>query len=949
MKYLYLLLVLTALMYSPRQAYGQAYTIKGKVTDTLNGKDLTYSSITLIHAADSIMETFTRSREDGRFTLNTTTEGKYIVMISFPSFADYIDIVTLDKEHPSVDMGTIPMVSKSHLLSEFVLKQQIGAIKIKGDTIEYMADSFKVKDNATVEELLKKLPGLQVNKNGEVVAQGEKVQKILVDGEEFFTDDPAVVTKSLQAKTVEKVQVFDKKSEQTQFTGIDDGTREKTINLQLKDNMKKGFFGKVVAGGGTDGYFEEQGMINAFKGKRKISAFGIMANTGKIGLGWQDKDKFGGDGGRNIEMSDGGDVITIISGGADDFESWRGTYDGQGQPTAWTGGLHYSNKWNQDALHFSSNYRYAKQNIETAGNTLMQINAHDSIRGDYQYYTDEIKNSFSSGQRNRVDGLFEWKPDSNTTIKLTANAGYSDTRSYTKYNSESFFDLPGVDSVKAVFGRNERTITSDAVSETMNASLAYRRKFAKAGRTISLTADEKYKESTSSGEFFSILATEAVSQVDTTFLDKKNNSSNFQVTGNASYTEPLSKKLFVELNYGLTVNNSYSKRLSFNHTLPVEDPNYLRMDYSSDYDFNVLTNKAGANLRYVLKKYNASIGGSVASTNFKQTNNFTGVAATRSYNNFFPRASFVYRPAQQTTFSINYNGFTVQPTIEQIQPLKDITDPVNTVVGNENLKQEFNHSINVRYNDYKILTSVYTYGGAGMTFAKDDISRSERFDSLRRIYQYVNVNGNYSGWAYGGYGWTIKKLDLRVGFNGNINTSRYITYVGDKKNINNNNGYSLSLNFNYDKEKKLNIMYRPSITYNSNNSSIAAASTDYFSYNNTLEASFQLPWKLEIGTDIDWDVRQRIAQFDRNNNAFLWNAYVSKKLLKNDQLEVRAAAFDILNQNIGYSRFGNNGNVTEQNYNVIQRYGMLSLIWNFTKSPLGAPQESGGSQMRFRR
>src|SRR5690606_31616646 len=170
--------------------------------------------------------------------------------------------------------GTIPMISKTHLLNEFVLKVQRGAIKIKGDTTEYMADSFFVKDGANVEDLLKKLPGIQVDRNGQITAQGEKVEKILVDGEEFFSDDPAVVTKSLQSKAIEKVQIFNKKSDQAEFTGVDDGITQKTINLLLKEDRKKGYFGKLVAGGGNNGFFEGQAMFNAFKGKRKISAFG---------------------------------------------------------------------------------------------------------------------------------------------------------------------------------------------------------------------------------------------------------------------------------------------------------------------------------------------------------------------------------------------------------------------------------------------------------------------------------------------------------------------------------------------------------------------------------------------------------------------------------------------------------------------------------------------------
>ncbi|MBS1688857.1 MAG: carboxypeptidase regulatory-like domain-containing protein, partial [Bacteroidetes bacterium] len=287
MKHLFILFLLG----SSYLCTGQSYTIKGSISDTLNSTHLPNASVTLLRASDSIMETFTRTDDNGAFELHPDTAGRFLIMITFPGFADYVDIVKIKDDH-TLELGDIPMISRSHLLKEVVFSQQIAAIKVKGDTTEYMADSFKVKDNATVEELLKRLPGIQVDKDGKIVAQGEKIEKILVDGEEFFSDDPAVVIKGLQAKTVEKVQVYDKKSDQAEFTGIDDGQKTKTLNLELKDDMKKGYFGKIDAGGGTDGYFEDQAMINAFKGKRQLSAFGIMSNTGRVGLGWADRDKF---------------------------------------------------------------------------------------------------------------------------------------------------------------------------------------------------------------------------------------------------------------------------------------------------------------------------------------------------------------------------------------------------------------------------------------------------------------------------------------------------------------------------------------------------------------------------------------------------------------------------------------------------------------------------------
>ena len=226
-------LFLFAFLLAMQNSFAQKKSITGKVIDTFNNETLEYATISVLRASDSILLGFTRTNKDGIFSLNVPEEKKYLVLITCPGFADYTDQVSSSAD-PTLSLGQIVLYTREKLLSEFVIRQKRGSIIIKGDTTEYIADSFKVDANANVESLLKKLPGLQVDKNGQVTAQGEKVQKILVDGEEFFSDDPAVVNRSLQAKTVDKVQIFDKKSENAEFTGIDDGERTKTINLKLK-------------------------------------------------------------------------------------------------------------------------------------------------------------------------------------------------------------------------------------------------------------------------------------------------------------------------------------------------------------------------------------------------------------------------------------------------------------------------------------------------------------------------------------------------------------------------------------------------------------------------------------------------------------------------------------------------------------------------------------------
>jgi hypothetical protein len=323
-------------------------------------------------------------------------------------------------------------------------------------------------------------------------------------------------------------------------------------------------------------------------------------------------------------------------------------------------------------------------------------------------------------------------------------------------------------------------------------------------------------------------------------------------------------------------------------------------------------------------------------------------ALNYNFTNFFPRANFTYKISKQSKISVNYNGSTRQPTLQQIQPLRDNTDPMNIAVGNPDITQEFNHSFSAQANDYRALSGRYLWANGGISFVKDDISRSEKINSIgAREYQYVNVNGNYNAWGYIGYGFRIQKWNLRMGVNGNTNTNHVNNIVNGVKNITDNNSYTGGIDFDYEGEKeKFEISLNPRVTYNDNRSTISTLTASYWTTTTELEMSWELPMKFEIGSDINWYIRQKTVVFDGNNNVFKWNAYVSKKFAKNDQLELRAYVNDILNQNIGFNRFAQNNYVTENNYNTIKRYGMLSLTWNFTKSGIGpAPQDAPVNKM----
>lgn len=913
--------------------YAQSYSIKGKVTDTLNKNPLPYAAVTLIHAKDSILETFTRTAEDGSFTLHPTQPGAYILMTTFPSFVDFVQKVDVDK--PETDLGQIPMISRTNLLKEVIIKREMAAIKIKGDTTEYVADSFNVKEGANVEDLLKKLPGIQVDKNGQITAQGETVQKILVDGEEFFSDDPAVVTKGLQANAVDKVQVFDKKSDQAEFTGVDDGQRTKTINLKLKADRKKGYFGKVDAGGGTDGYFQNQAMFNAFKGNRQLSIFGIASNTDKVGLGWNDRSKYSS--GNNTEVSDDGNIYTFFNSN-DEFDSWDGTYNGQGLPKVWTVGLHYANKWNEDKQHLAGNYRYALENIDIGDNTTTQY-----ILPDSQYISKQQKYQFSKVERHNIDGSYEWKLDSSSSLKLTLDANSKKIETKSVYNTDV---LAGND---VLTNHNGRDMTSDLTTQNINADLLYRKKFAKAGRTISIDVKENYNTKDGNGilksttDFY-----DSVGQAtDESFINQKkiDKANMLAFQAKATYTEPLSKALNLQLDYGVNVNNSSASNYSYN-PLPGTD-NYNQIDslYSSNYTFNVLSNTGGASLKYNNKKITASVGTDVTNTHYSQTDHFM-LDTTYHYNylNFFPNASFTYKISRQTSLHISYYGQTHQPTIDQIQPLRQNTDPLNITIGNPNLKQELNNSVNAYYRNYKVLTNRYIWAGMYFNVTNNDISTAQFIDSGIRRMQYINVNGDYTGSAYGGYSFKLQKLGMYLGINANIGMNHINSYINNVKNTSDNNSYTLRFTANYAKDKKFSIDFDPSITYNDNRATVSTYTTSFWTSENTLSGSVELPLKFQIGSDINWYLRQQTAIFTDNNNVLRWNAYVSKKFLKNGQLELKAAVYDILNQNIGFTRTADNNVITQDNYNTIRRYGMMSLIWNFSKTPAGQQQANSDDE-----
>jgi Outer membrane protein beta-barrel family/Carboxypeptidase regulatory-like domain len=930
-----LTVLLTFFLLVALSAFAQQSTagakVSGIVSDTTEKKQLTNASVLLLRPADSILIRHTRSDASGRFQLNNVPKGHYLLLVTFPYYADYVDEIDAPDSGGILKLPPVPMVLKSKLLETVVVNGSRGAVRIKGDTTEFNADSFRTEAGASVEDLLKKLPGIQVDRNGKITAQGETVKKVLVDGEEFFGDDPTLVTQNLHADMVDKVQVYDKKSDQATFTGIDDGQREKTINLKLKNGKKNGYFGRVTASAGTDGYYDEQLMANYFKNKEKLSAYGILSNTGKTGLNWSERDNYGQSvfGTADVDQSTG---FISIQGNNDDLDTWSGRYEGQGFPSVMTGGLHFNNKWLDDAQSLNMNYKYIDLKVNGSSTTNSE-----TILPDTLFYNNQRQTFRNQIIRHSVDGIYEWKFDSTTSLKIMADGGTDHKTTFEQYASQYLA------SDSSLVNDNNRTTSTSGDKHVVNSNILFRKKLGKVGRTFSLNIRENHTDDNSDGflnsntRYYTGGAVSSDSVVDqykdfrtiTTVIDSK-----------ATYTEPLSKYSFLVVNYGISINDNHSDRSSFNQD---GGGKFTLLDslYSNDYKYNVFAQRTGLAYSHVKKKLRYAFGTDVGFASFNQRDLHADTSATRHFVNWYPTASLSYSFTNMRRINFNYNGGTQQPSVTQIQPIATNENPLNITIGNPALKPQFNNRISIFFNDYQVLTDRGIWANLWANVTPNNIGTSVNVDSAgRQITQYVNVNGTWSMGGYLSYSFKWKKPDIRFDFHANPSDNHDVSVVNGITNTTRSATYTFGTGINKSKEKKYEIGSDFNATYTTSRSTInTGIFTHYWTYEINPYGNLFLPLHFQIHADGNINIRPKSTAFPTNNNVVLLNVWAGKKFLKNDALLIKVAVNDLLNQNVGFSRAVNSNFISQNTYSTIKRFGMLSVVWNFTKAGTPAPKE----------
>jgi len=898
------------------------FHIKGIAADSTANAKLRNATISILNAKDSTLYKFTRATENGSFHIEPMRAGNFILLLTYPEYADYVYPFKLDEANPSFNFKTVNMKLKATLLKEVIIKGQAAAIKIKGDTTEFNAGSYTIQANDKVEDLLKKMPGIQIDKDGKITAQGKTVEKVLVDGEEFFGDDPTLVTKNLRADMVDKVQLFEKSSDQAAFTGVDDGKKSQTLNIKLKEDKKSGYFGKVDLGAGSDEFYQGQVMFNKFKAKQKFALYGTAGNNGKTGLNWDDANRYSG-GNSNMEVFDGG---IYFSGSGDDIDGFEGQYYGEGIPIARNGGAHYDTKWNSDKETINTNYKLGSLGVKANKSIISQNNLPTRI---FNTTSDEMSDKYLF--RQKLDATYTIKLDTSSNLKVTVDGTLKNSDNVTDYNAIS------LRSDKSLLNTSKRSVDNHGKDQLFNISAFYTRKLKKVGRNFSINLSEKISDKNSDGylksknDFYNLSST--LDSSETIDQYKTNNTKTNSFSSNFTFNEPLSKLLTLVLNYGFSISNSQSDRKSFNAS---SLGNYTLLDpvYSNDFEATQYTNQGGAIFNYKKLKTVLSFGTKINAVSFNQYEALSNQRYNRSFLNWIPQLSYQYKFSNQRSFRVGYYGYTNQPTVDQLQPVKVNTDPLNIPLGNPNLKPSYNSSISLSYNSYKVLTNQSIYISSNFGFTNNQIVNNTTTDLLgKSIRQSVNLKEktpiNYT--VYSGMNRKVKALgvDLGLDFSASGNTS--YSYINRELNETISSRFGPRFRVSRYKDKlELSLSFGPS--YNAQEASLQKERSNK-GWGSSGYGYFKviLPKKFTIQSDAQYTYTPASAAFNTSFEQMIINASVTKSFFKKEDLKASIKINDLLNQNSGFSRYANANMITQSNYNNISRYFMFALIWDFNK------------------
>lgn len=870
----------------------QKTVISGYVTDSLSNQKLKESSVFLFKAKDLSPLYITLVNSNGKFEFTGVPLGKYVIKISFTGYKATYKFVNVLHDSSSIDLGQIKLQEEDHVLDSVDVTSSSSPIVYKKDTVEYTADSFQTRKNATVEELLKLLPGFQVTPDGEIIANGKKVTQIFVDNKLFFNGSTAIAIKNLPAEIIDKIQLYNGTDLQSQFTGIKDGRRDLTLNLKIKKDRRKGYFGKAAAGIGTNKTYNAAASMNRFNNNDQISVFGQVFNNNKSILN---------------------SIPTVQSGG-------------NGINKNINGGINFRNDITDNFTLYGSYLPSYTRTILSQQSEIQNIFPDDSIT------TNNITNNGSNETVTHNMNLnFNTKFHKNNMLTLRQDLAFTNGNNNSNQNNLLYRQSPNLDTIYKSQSKNKST----QHGTRSNTSINYSHNFKKPLRSLSASVNYNYSNQESNKlnnsfnqQFIPKLSFDTLNQKGDNLIKAAIINTDIQ------YSEPIGKNqaIILDYNYENDFNKNDFNVFKYDNTLH----SYNVLDSSQSNTTETYNNINNILLKYQLDNDKQSLMASVMMQfqNFKIHNISYNNNSSILYKNIIPSIDYTYHLTQLKYLHLHYDISSSLPDIGQLQPINVTSDSLYIYKGNPNLKQTKTHNLSFTY---QINTTKRTDASAGLSFnyIKNNIQNSiDQLSNGVQVITPVNLNGGaYSINGYFNYSISSTSLKTKFNFNTNLGESSYKSIL--------NNQYA------YYKNKSITEI----VTLSSNLSNLLSlnlTSKTFYnmaSYGNQVNPNFNYLTQSFIGK-IDLNIKNLTINSDFNftyngnipSGYSKWipllNPSIGLQILKS-MAEIQLSSYDILNKNRMVYRSVTSNTIQSTSALVRNRYFMLSFIYNFRKFPKG--------------
>lgn len=892
----------------------KGFQINGMLTSEENQLPMEAATVYLQQIEDSTLITYTISDVHGKFTLEGRTSKKKVSLyVSYVGYQTYHKDISLT-ENP-LEIGKIALKTDTNVLDEVVVHAE-APITIKKDTLEFNVKSFKTKKDANIEDLLKELPGVEVDPDGKIKINGKEVNKVLVNGKPFFGDDPSIATRNLSKDIIEKIQVSDTKTDEEAFAGQEGSQTNKTVNLVVDKDKNKGAFGRLAGGAGTDDRYEFAGMYNYFNDDFRLSLLAGGNNINSPGFSF-------------------GEIRKMFGGSSYNINRQVFNYGVEGITTSRNQGLNYADDWGKKA-DISSNYFGSNSDSE---NEI--VSERENIVPNGSFFTDLSSFSQISSEKHSTETKVKITLDSTLLITLEPKIRYTHTTNDFSSRGQSF-DTNG-DMVNATTSMRQDNSIENFFTNNINLTkrLGKQGSFLKFDffvRAVSKGADNFLNNNT---QLFGDTPTEfALNQ----FRDIEEDNNTIILA--STYRIPLKAK---ELSLDVALSHKNNVLKNATNSFDFNDANQMYEEttdenLNSDFEYKDITTTPNAQLTYKKGKWNSSLkldyilrtleNNDFLRPQLNLKRNFTGANISYNLNLRSPKGSMGFR----------YNLNNTSPQLSQLQPVVDVSNPLNIIRGNPELEPSNRHSISfyMSKNNFQKGTGIHGYVSSDIQ-NNNVVAKTIIDENLIRETTYTNVDGGYRFFA--DLGWnkkikidSLKSLQVRTGFYTNftrsINFVNEVQYAGLSKTVSPN----LGLTFAWKNVSDINVRYSPSFTRNSFNTDIFN-DQEFLQHNITFRTTNHFSKKIDLRNEIRYSYNPNVAE-GFQKSAWLWNTTLAYSFMK-DKANLTFKVYDLLNQNTNVRRIANQNFIEDRQSSVLRRYFMLSFSWKF--NTLGKAGETRNS------